>query len=64
LYLKFYPTLFVQPSCDVEPLEFEHGLLPMNVSDFGVPSGHHPSCHCAEHLSTIADLEGQLSLLK
>jgi hypothetical protein len=56
--------LFVQPGCDVEPPEFERGSLPMNVSDFGVPSGCHPSCRCAEHLSRIADLEGQLSLLK
>jgi hypothetical protein len=56
--------MFVQPGCDVETLEFKRGLLPMDISDSGVPSGHYPSCHCAEHLSKIADLEGRLSLLK
>jgi hypothetical protein len=36
----------------------------MDISDSDVPSGHYPSCRCAEHLSRIADLEGRLSLLK
>jgi hypothetical protein len=56
--------LFVQPGCDVETLELERGSLPTNILDSGVPSGHHPSCRCIEHLSRIADLEGRLSLLK
>jgi hypothetical protein len=62
--LKFYSILFVQPGCDVETPEFEHGLLPTDISDSDVPSGHCPSCRCVEHLSRIADLEGRLSLLK
>jgi hypothetical protein len=62
--LKFYSILFVQPDYDVETLKFEHGLLPTHISDSDAPSGHYPSCHCAEHLWRIADLEGQLSLLK
>jgi hypothetical protein len=64
LVFEVYPTLFVQPGCDVETPEFERGSLPTNISDSGVPSGHHPSCRFAEHLSRIADLEGQLSLLR
>jgi hypothetical protein len=56
--------LFLQPGCDVETPELERGLLPTNISDSGVPSDHHPSCRCTEHLSRIADLEGRLSLLK
>jgi hypothetical protein len=34
------------------------------MSNFGVPSDPRSPCHCAEHLSRISDLEGQLSLLK
>jgi hypothetical protein len=64
LVFEVYPNLFVQTDCDVETLEFERGSVPTNVSDSGVPSGHHHSCYCAEHLSRIADLEGRLSLLK
>jgi hypothetical protein len=56
--------LFVQPGYDVETPEFKCGSLPTNISDSGAPSGHHPSCRCAEHLSRIAGLEGRLSLLK
>jgi hypothetical protein len=44
--------------------EFERGSLPTNISESGVPSEHHSSCRCTEHLSRIADLEGRLSLLK
>jgi hypothetical protein len=63
-YLKFYSILFVQPDCDVKTLEFKHGSLPTDISDSDVPSGHYPSCRCAENLSRIADLEGRLSVLK
>jgi hypothetical protein len=62
--LKFYSIIFVQPDYDVETLEFERGSLPTDMSDSDVPSGHYPSCHCAEHLLWIANLEGRLSLLK
>jgi hypothetical protein len=44
--------------------EFDRGSLPPNISDSGVPSMHHSSCRCAEHLSRIANLEGRLSLVK
>jgi hypothetical protein len=63
-HLKFYFILFVQPYYDAEPKEFKRGLLPMDISDSNVPSGHYPSCCCVEHMSRIADLEGRLSLFK
>jgi hypothetical protein len=55
---------FIQPDYDGETTELDRSSLPANISDSGVPSGPRPPCHCAEHLSRIADLEGRLSLLK
>jgi hypothetical protein len=57
----------VQLDCEIEMPEIAHGPLPMNIvgSQISeVPSGYDsPDC-CAEHLSRIADLEGQLLSLK
>jgi hypothetical protein len=60
----FALSFFFQLDYDSEMSELDHSLLPANISDSGVPSGPHSPCRCAEHLSRIADLEGQLSLLK
>jgi hypothetical protein len=57
----------VQPDCEIELPEIEHGPLPMNIAGSQIaefPSGHGSPDHCAEHLSRIADIEGRLSSLK
>jgi hypothetical protein len=57
----------VQLDCEIQMPEIAHGPLPMNIAGsliFEVPSGYDSPDHCAEHLSRIADLEGQLSSLK
>jgi hypothetical protein len=59
--------LLVQPDFEVKMPEIKCGSLPINIAGSRipeVPSGHDSSDHCAEHFSSIADLEGQLSSLK
>jgi hypothetical protein len=57
-------SFFFQPDCDGETPELGRNSPPVNMSDSGVSSSPRSPCRCAEHLSRIADLEGQLSLLK
>jgi hypothetical protein len=64
---EFVFLFLVQPGFEAEMLEIEHGSLLVNIvgSRFSeVPSEPDLPDRCAEHLSRIADLEGQLSSLK
>jgi hypothetical protein len=60
----FALSFFFQRNYDGETPKLDHNSPPVNMSDSGVPSDPRSTCHCAEHLSIIPDLEGRLSLLK
>jgi hypothetical protein len=59
------PYSFVfQPGYVGGSLNFDRGLPPVSMSNSEIPSAPCSPCRCAERLSRISDLEGQLSLLK
>jgi hypothetical protein len=60
----FALSFFFQLDYDGETLELDHSSLPANILDYGVPSGPHSPCRCAEHPLRIADLMAKVVHLK
>jgi hypothetical protein len=64
MFELFYFFIFFQPNHGGGSPNFDLNSLPATRSNSSIPSAPRSPCRCAEHLSRISDLEGQLLLLK